>query len=67
MFMTPTSLVYFTIFSTFFLAANVVICVKDGMHKGTIDVINLLGVAAGAFTTVFSATTLISNLKQLCN
>jgi len=65
--MTPTGLVYFTILSTFFLAANIVICIKDSIHKGSIDDINLLGVAAGASTTVFSATTLISNLKQLCN
>jgi hypothetical protein len=65
--MAPTCLVYFTILSTFFLAANIVICIKDSIHKGTIDIINLLGVAAGAFTTVFLATTLISNLKQLCN
>jgi len=65
--MTPTCLVYFTILSTFFLAANIVICIKDGIHKGTIDIINLLGVAAGAFTTVFLTNILISNLKQLCN
>jgi len=65
--MTPTSLLYFTILSTFFLSANIVICIKDSIHKGTIDIINLLGAGAGAFTTVFLTTTLISNLKQLCN
>jgi len=65
--MTPTCLVYFTILSTFFLAANMVICIKDYIHKSTVDNINLLGTFAGAFTTTFLVATLISNLKQLCN
>jgi len=61
--MAPTCLVYFTILSTFFLAANIVICIKDSVHKGTVDIINLLGVAAGTFTTIFLTNILINNVK----